>query len=143
MKENFPLARAENSVMVPFLLAAASASLVSDSGNDGEGGESVKRNVLSRRMIWLKLGLRFGSSTQHDCMMKASSGEISSGRVGLSCCIIRLKTIVSFFPIKKYVKNLVFTMNKNCFKQIPQSTEVTTRNRGIVYYQSAFDKQIK
>jgi len=31
-------------------------------------------------------------------------------------------------------------MNKNCFKQIPQSTEVTIGNRGIVYYQSAFDK---
>lgn len=48
-KANFPLARAENSVMAPSLVAAA--SLVSDSGTDGEGGLSVKRKALSMRMI--------------------------------------------------------------------------------------------
>jgi hypothetical protein len=79
--------REENSVMVPLLDDAA--SLVSDSGKDGvgEGGESVKRNALSIRMIWLKLGLKLGSSTQHDCMINARSGDTSSGRAGLSCCI--------------------------------------------------------
>lgn len=85
-KANFPLARAENSVMAPLLVAAA--SLVSDSGTDGEGGLSVKRKALSMRMIWLKLGLKLGSSTQHDWTINARSGDISSGRPGLACYVI-------------------------------------------------------
>jgi len=71
--------------MVPLLVVAA-ASLESGSCEDCVGGKRVKRKVLSMRMIWLKLGLMLGSSTQHDCMMKARSGDISSGRAGLSCC---------------------------------------------------------
>lgn len=82
-KANFPLARAVDSAMVPLLVVAA--SLESGSCEDCGGGEMVKRKVLSMRMIWLKLGLMLGSSTQHDCMMKARSGDISSGRAGLSC----------------------------------------------------------
>lgn len=72
-------------MMVP-LLVTTGASLVSDSDKDGPGGGRVKRKALSILMIWLKLGLRLGSSTQHDWMIKASSWEISSGILGLSCC---------------------------------------------------------
>lgn len=63
-KPNLPLDRADNALMLPLLVTEA--SVASDSGEDGEGGASVKRNVLSRRMIWLKLGRILGSSTQHD-----------------------------------------------------------------------------
>lgn len=85
---NFPLARLENSMMVPFLVSSASEELVS--GGDGDvDGLSVKRNSWSIRMIWLKLGRMFGSSTQHDWIIYASSAGVSSGRVGLSCCIFR------------------------------------------------------
>lgn len=83
-KANFPLVRTDNSLMVPLL---AAASLESVSGIGGEGGDSLKRNELSMRMIWLKVGLKLGSSTQHDWMIKARSGDISSGSRGLSCCI--------------------------------------------------------
>lgn len=87
-KENFPLVRADNSVMVPLLGMAA--PLVSDSSSDDDGGGvTLKWNVLSMRMIWLKLGRILGSSTQHDCMINARSGEMSSGRLGRSCCILR------------------------------------------------------
>lgn len=50
-KANFPLAREDNSVMVPLLDAAA--SLVSDSGmdGDGDGGMTVKRKALTMRII--------------------------------------------------------------------------------------------
>lgn len=75
--------------MVPLLVAAA--SLVRDSDMDGKGGERVKRKALSMRMIWLKLGLMLGSSTQHDCTINARSGDISSGRLGLSCCTFLIK----------------------------------------------------
>lgn len=83
-KENFRLERAESSV------PGAASSPLSDSSRDGEGGGGgrVKTNALSMRMIWSKLGLRFGSSTQHDWMMNASSGEMSSERFGLSCCFM-------------------------------------------------------
>ena len=91
MKENFPLARADKSFIVSLSLLAA-ASLVSESGKDGVG-ESVKRNELSMRTIWLKLGLWLGSSTQHDCMMNARSWDMSSGRVGRSCCVTKMSTI--------------------------------------------------
>lgn len=64
MKANFPLARLENSMMAPFLVISASEGLVSD--EVGDDGLSVKRNSLSIRMIWLKLGRILGSSTQHD-----------------------------------------------------------------------------
>lgn len=84
IKASFPLFRAVDSAMVPLLVVAA-ASLESGSCEDCVGGKRVKRKVLSMRMIWLKLGLMLGSSTQHDCMMKARSGDISSGRAGLSC----------------------------------------------------------
>lgn len=89
IKENFRLERAENSVIVPSLLPAVtsvSSTASQSSGGQEGGGGRVKRNVLSMRIIWSKLGLRLGSSTQHDCMMNASSGEISSERFGLSCC---------------------------------------------------------
>lgn len=66
---NFPLARTENSVIAPLLVVAAAVSVVFDAGEDSEDGEgsgSVNRYSLSMRMIWLKLGLMLGSSTQHD-----------------------------------------------------------------------------
>lgn len=84
---NFPLARAENSVIAPLLVVAV--SVVSDAGEDGEGGGSVNRYALSMRMIWLKLGLMLGSSTQHDCTINARSAGMSPGILGLSCCILR------------------------------------------------------
>lgn len=86
IKANFPLVRADKS-FIETLLAAASLTS-SESGKDDCDGESVKRNELSMRTIWLKLGLKLGSSTQHDCMINARSGDISSGRLGLSCCIL-------------------------------------------------------
>lgn len=87
-KENFPLVRADNSVMVPLLGTAAPLVLDSSSNDDG-GGETLKLKVFSMRMIWLKLGRMLGSSTQHDCMINARSGDMSSGRPGRSCCILR------------------------------------------------------
>ena len=93
IKANFPLARLDKSLNVSFSLLAA-ASLVSESSDDGVG-ESVKTNELSMRTIWLKLGLRLGCSTQHDWMMNARSGDILSGRLGRSCCIIRLQKVMN------------------------------------------------
>ena len=88
MNENFPFARAENSVIAPLLVEAS--WLTTDSGRrgcwGGSGGATVKIYSFSMRIIWLKLGRKLGSSTQHDCMMKARSEAISSGIVGLSCC---------------------------------------------------------
>ena len=80
-KANFPLERADNTLMVPLLLvtAAASSTVSGSSGMEGEGSGRVNRNSLSMRIIWLKLGRMFGSSTQHDCMMNAKSGDMSSG----------------------------------------------------------------
>uniref|UniRef100_K4CS71 Uncharacterized protein n=1 Tax=Solanum lycopersicum TaxID=4081 RepID=K4CS71_SOLLC len=81
-KANFPFARAENSTIVPLLATVCSTGSVAS--RDGEGSGSVKRYAVSIRIIWLKLGRMLGSSTQHDCMINAKSGEISSGRLGLS-----------------------------------------------------------
>ena len=82
MKANFPFGRMENSVMArPLVL------LVAVSGRGwGGGGVRVRRNSLSSLIIWLKLGLMFGSSTQQDCTMNARLGDIPSGITGLSCC---------------------------------------------------------
>jgi len=49
-KPNLPLFRAENSVMVPLLVVATSGSVLGG-GKGGDGGERVKRNALSMRMI--------------------------------------------------------------------------------------------
>lgn len=92
IKANFPLARAENSVIVPLLVTVV-ASLDSASGRGVAvavavaGAGSVNKNSFSILIIWLKLGRRLGSSTQQDLIMKARSGGISSGIEGLSCCI--------------------------------------------------------
>lgn len=88
MKANFPLVRTDKSVIDVLVPLLAAAPLESESGKDGDDGESVKRNELSMRTIWSKVGLKLGSSTQHDCMINARSGDISSGRLGLSCCIL-------------------------------------------------------
>lgn len=93
-KANLPLARVENSIMAPFLVTSASDELGSCKGS--EAGLSVNRNSFSIRMIWLKLGRIFGSSTQHDWIIKASSGGMSSGRAGLSCCILKILILLSY-----------------------------------------------
>lgn len=98
IKENFTLFRVEKSVMAP-LLVTASGSSSGSGGAESGGGWSVRMNSLSMRIIWLKLGLMLGSSTQHDCMMKARSGDMSSGRLGLSCCNPKWK---SFMISKKF-----------------------------------------
>jgi hypothetical protein len=84
MKESFlPPARADAADMtVLVLLLGTSTSSVSVHVG---GGGSVYRKESSIRTIWLKHGLVFGSSTQHDCTMKTSSGGVSSGSCGLIC----------------------------------------------------------
>lgn len=102
INENFTLFRVEKSVMVP-LLVIASGSFSGSSGIEGDGCWSVKWNSLSKRIIWLKLGLMLGSSTQHDCMIKARSGDISSGRLGLSCCKLKCKPCYDYQQIQYHM----------------------------------------
>lgn len=73
-----------DAIMLPPLLVTTGTT-ASGCGVDGDGGR-VKRKALSMRIIWLKLGLEFGSSTQHDCTMNTSSGGTSSGNGGRTCC---------------------------------------------------------
>ncbi|KAB1215051.1 hypothetical protein CJ030_MR4G018565 [Morella rubra] len=105
--------------MAPLLVAAA---WVFDSAKDGEGGESVKRNALSMRMIWLKLGLRLGSSTQHDCMMKASSGRYLPEDQASLCCFSDLHQY-TVNNLKEKIIILAFIMHKKLFKDLPQSAD--------------------
>lgn len=57
-------------------------------GSDGgeTGGEgSLDRNAASIWVNWSKLGRMLESSVQHDLIMHASSGGMSSANVGLIC----------------------------------------------------------
>lgn len=100
MKANFPFARLENSVMAPPLVLLVSVSGRGWGG--GGGGVRVRRNSLSSLIIWLKLGLMFGSSTQQDCTMKARLGDIPSGIPGLSCCNVFNNNKRGWFPLTQW-----------------------------------------
>lgn len=85
MKENFLRGRVDDSVVSVPLVSVTLLDTVATASGSGEGAGSIKRNALSMRMIWSKVGRIFGSSTQHDCIIKTSSCGMSSGRFGLIC----------------------------------------------------------
>jgi hypothetical protein len=83
IKESFlPPARADVADMTVLVLLGTSTTSVSEHIG---GGGSVCRKESSILTIWLKHGLVFGSSTQHDCTMKTNSGGVPSGSCGLIC----------------------------------------------------------